>query len=65
MADEQIPFWSHYSADIIFPCLSWEVCDCGICGVQYWPTGKTLDLYCECRECGQAATTVVILATVN
>jgi hypothetical protein len=66
MSNEQIPpFWSHYSNDIIFPCISWEVCGCGLCAVQYWPDGKYLSQYCECIECGSIATTVTILATSN
>jgi hypothetical protein len=66
MSEEQfVPFWSHYSADIIFPCISWEVCPCGLCGVLYWPNGKSVDFFCECVECGQVATTVTIIATSN
>jgi hypothetical protein len=62
---EYIPFWSHYSNDIIFPCLSWEVCECGVCGVQYWPEGKQVNQYCECMQCGGIAATVTILALSN
>jgi hypothetical protein len=65
MQNDNVPYWSHYSTDIIFPCLSWEVCPCGLAGVNYWPYGKYLDQYCECAECGQAAITVTILATTN
>jgi hypothetical protein len=63
--EQNPPFWSHHSNDIIFPCISWEVCECGLCGVLYWPNGKQLNQYSECASCGAVATTVTILATSN